>query len=108
MKSNWCKLGLHDWEYLESIDKDQLRLNVIAELSNSRPAHLSYNGSTNHVSKRVCIRSGCNKIDDQITPEKERIKKKYYEEEERREKAEEILSLHDRHEIEERIANKDW
>ena len=108
MKKSWrCRLGSHDWECLEAIHKAELRSNVIAELRGSRRRKvLPY--SLSFVFKKVCIRPGCNKIVDQITPEKEKIKKEYFEQKERTEKAKEVELLHDPQKIEERIANKDW
>ena len=108
MKINWCKLGFHDWEQLDCIGKEQLKLNIIAKITHSRPLHIQYEGRMNYLVKKVCIRPGCNKIVDEIAEEEERIKEEYYRDKERHKQAKEIESFYDPNKIAERIENKDW
>ena len=57
LKKNWkCKIGFHDYEYIESIDKYQLKENIIAEIENRLPCALLY-GTGTKVHK-ICLRCG--------------------------------------------------
>lgn len=87
-----CKLGIHDWEYLESVGKEQLRNNIKYDLyfeeryknDKLRPPKPSYirikpEGGCRLYHKKVCLK--CGKKIDEITPLKKVIEKEESEQE---------------------------
>jgi hypothetical protein len=100
-----CKIGLHDWEVLDRIERQQLRANIIVErhLAKYRQEHpgdktprpgaawvsVPYE-QRRYLYKRVCLR--CHKCYDQITPMIESIEYALSYKEIRRKTAEEICA----------------
>lgn len=82
-----CKIGIHDWEDIESINADQLFENTTAKLVGRRPVTV-INNNADYPFKRVCVR--CGKKQDTIAPAIAFITAEYYKDKEREETAKKL------------------
>ena len=83
-----CKLGFHDWYYHEEYTKQELRYKVkgfdVPASFTDRPARPDF-------VKKVCLREGCKKVVDTITPAIEELKREIEAEEKRKEQVKAIV-----------------
>ncbi len=90
-----CKLGFHNWEYLESISKEQLRKNIYIKLTKNNygknfqipTGKFVVDGTIPEpLVKKVCLK--CSKMIDEITPFENKIIEYYKNQEDRKNKVE--------------------
>lgn len=76
--------GRHDWEYIERISRNTLRVQLRYDLMRKKPP-LMVNHEPPNLYRRVCIR--CGRIEDTIEPAVVRLRAAMKLEKERRDKA---------------------
>jgi len=76
LKKNWkCWLGLHDYEYIERIDKYQLKENTITELEDRLPCTIMHEAGARICVHKICLQ--CGEEVNSIFPEKIKIISEY-------------------------------
>lgn len=65
-----CLFGFHDWEIVESTSIVQILKGVLGE----KEIKVSQGKSTGELERKVCMRKGCNRVHDTITPKIEKIR----------------------------------
>lgn len=96
MNNFLCKIGLHDWKIIKMDSVPQLWEDVRAELTDKFAMDVRAFGYP-YLNKKICRR--CEKIVDEITPYKEKIKPKVLREIELERKANEMCVVCGKHPI---------
>lgn len=86
-KSWLCRLGLHDWEVIESLALWDIRTDL------QLPVHRS--DLMQEVRDRVCLRTGCGQVSLQLTETISQCKQRRAEKQERKAKARQLYREHD-------------
>lgn len=87
-KKSWlCRLGLHDWEVIESRALWDIRADL------QLPVHRS--DLMQEVRDRVCLRPGCGQVSLQLTEAISQYKQRRAEKQERKAKARQLYREHD-------------
>ncbi len=97
----WCRLGLHDWEYVDYVTKREVE--VEAE-DWDMPSF--YEGGSRYVFKRVCL--VCGHVEDRIADYRKLLEKKKQRRNERRRRANWLLGGLEREIAKEENGDDGW